>query len=184
MVLWFWRWVFFNVVNVFPFYLPLENGVVLHLNNLEPPLPKDALCYVWLNEVQWSLKRWNCEKLTDRQMMDNRGSWKFTQALSSGELKQCLSSDCAVNWWDKHNAHSATYICCEKKGQGGEGFAFAILWLNQVVDNKFVPLIQNIIKLKNNQYFICSYQKNIQILISNTRFILSVLNHVMFTCEL
>ena len=29
-------------------YLPSEKGVVLHLNQLECPLPKDALFQVWL----------------------------------------------------------------------------------------------------------------------------------------
>ena len=47
---WFWRR-FFNFVNVFSLfcnYLPLEKGVALHLNKLEYPSPKDALCQVWL----------------------------------------------------------------------------------------------------------------------------------------
>ena len=44
---WFLRRRFLNFVNVFllfPYYLPLENGVTLHLNKLESPLSKDALC--------------------------------------------------------------------------------------------------------------------------------------------
>ena len=28
--------------------LPLEKSVALHLDKLESPLPKDALCQVWL----------------------------------------------------------------------------------------------------------------------------------------
>ena len=46
---WFWRGRFFNFVNVFSLfrnYLPLEKGGALHLNKLESPLPKDALCQV------------------------------------------------------------------------------------------------------------------------------------------
>ena len=46
---WFWRRRFFNFVNVFSLfrnYLPLEKGGALHLNKLESPLPKDALCQV------------------------------------------------------------------------------------------------------------------------------------------
>ena len=38
---------FFNSVNVFSLflnYLPLEKDGALHLNKLESPLPKDALC--------------------------------------------------------------------------------------------------------------------------------------------
>ena len=52
---WFWRRRFFNFVNVFLLfrnYLPLEKGGVLHLNKLESPSPKDALCQVWLKSAQ------------------------------------------------------------------------------------------------------------------------------------
>ena len=33
-------------------YLPLEKGVALHLNKLEFPSPKDALCQIWLKLAQ------------------------------------------------------------------------------------------------------------------------------------
>ena len=39
---------FVNVFSLFRNYLPLENGIALHLNKLESPSPKDALCQVWL----------------------------------------------------------------------------------------------------------------------------------------
>ena len=48
---WFWRRRFLNFVNVFSLirnYLPLEKGGALHLNKLESPSPKDALCQVGL----------------------------------------------------------------------------------------------------------------------------------------
>ena len=51
---------FFNSVNVFtlfPNYLPLEMGEALHLNKLEFPSPKDALCHVWLKLTEWFLRR-------------------------------------------------------------------------------------------------------------------------------
>ena len=57
---WFWRRRLFNFVNVFslfPNYLPLEKGWALHLNKLESPSPKDALCQVWLNLAQWFWRR-------------------------------------------------------------------------------------------------------------------------------
>ena len=38
----------FNVFLLFHNYLPFEKGVALHLNKLEFPLPKDALCQTWL----------------------------------------------------------------------------------------------------------------------------------------
>ena len=45
LVLWFWKRRFFKFVNVFSlfrYFLPLEKGVVLHLNKLEFPSPKDV----------------------------------------------------------------------------------------------------------------------------------------------
>ena len=54
---WFWRRRFFfyfvNVFSVFRNYLSLEKGGVLHLNKLELPSPKDAICQVWLKLAQW-----------------------------------------------------------------------------------------------------------------------------------
>ena len=49
---WFWRKRFvFNFVNVFllfRFCLTLEKGVALHLNKIESPSPRDALCkFCW-----------------------------------------------------------------------------------------------------------------------------------------
>ena len=51
---------FFNFVSVFSLfrnYLLLENGGALHLNNVESPSPKDALCQVWLKLAQWFWRR-------------------------------------------------------------------------------------------------------------------------------
>ena len=39
------------------YYIPLEKGVALHLNNLDFPSPKDALCQVWLKLAQMFWKR-------------------------------------------------------------------------------------------------------------------------------
>ena len=52
---WFWRRRFLNFANVFSLfynYLPLEKIRALHLNKLESPLPKDALCQVWMQLAQ------------------------------------------------------------------------------------------------------------------------------------
>ena len=38
-------------------YLPLEKDGALHFNKLESPLPKDALCQVWLKLAQWFWRR-------------------------------------------------------------------------------------------------------------------------------
>ena len=69
LALWFLRRRFLKFVNIFslfPYYLPLEKGVALHLNKFESPLPKDALCQVWLKLAQWFLRRSRkYEKFTD-----------------------------------------------------------------------------------------------------------------------
>ena len=60
LVQWFWKRRFLNFVNIFslfPNFLPLEIGGALHLNKLESPLPKDALCQVVLKLVQWFWRR-------------------------------------------------------------------------------------------------------------------------------
>ena len=38
-------------------YFPLEKGGAFHLNKLESPSPKDALCLVWLKLAQWFWSR-------------------------------------------------------------------------------------------------------------------------------
>ena len=43
----------------------MENGPTLHLNKLESPSPKDALCQVWLKLALWFWRRrWKCENFT------------------------------------------------------------------------------------------------------------------------
>jgi hypothetical protein len=45
----------FKIVSVFllfPYYLPLEYGVALHMNKSDSPLPKDDLCQLWLQLAQ------------------------------------------------------------------------------------------------------------------------------------
>ena len=69
LVKWFLRRRFLKFVNVFllfHYYLPLKKGVALHLNKLESPSTKGALCQVWLKLSRWFLRRrWTCEKFTD-----------------------------------------------------------------------------------------------------------------------
>ena len=55
MAQWFWSKRFLNFVQVFSlfgYYLPLEKGLILHLDKLECPLPKNALSRDWLKFVQ------------------------------------------------------------------------------------------------------------------------------------
>ena len=60
MAQWFWIRRFLNFINVFSLfcnYLILEKGGTLYLNKIESPLPKDALCQVWLKLAQWFWRR-------------------------------------------------------------------------------------------------------------------------------
>ena len=86
--------IFYNFVNVFSLfrnYLPLEKGGALHLNKLESPSPKDALCQVWMKLAQWFWRRrWKCEKFTTTTTTTTDKFWseKLTLAFGSGELKR------------------------------------------------------------------------------------------------
>ena len=98
MAQWFWRRRFFYSVNVF-YYLPLEKGGALQLNKLESPLPKDALCQVWLKLAQWFWRRrWKCEKFTDRRTdgQTDAGRQVIRKAHLSFQLRW------AKNVWFEH----------------------------------------------------------------------------------
>ena len=56
LVQWFWRRSFLKFMTEFSLfhnYLPLEKVLACHLNKLEPPSPKNALCHVWSKLAQW-----------------------------------------------------------------------------------------------------------------------------------
>ena len=42
-----------QLILLFPNYLPCGKGVVLHLNKLESNSPRNTLCQVWLKLAQW-----------------------------------------------------------------------------------------------------------------------------------
>ena len=48
---------FVDVSLIIGNHLPFEKGGALHLNKLEPPSTKGALCQVWLKLAQWLLRR-------------------------------------------------------------------------------------------------------------------------------
>ena len=57
---WFWRRRFLIILNMilhFRYYLPFEKGATLHLNNLDTPLTKDAVCQDWFKQGQWFWRR-------------------------------------------------------------------------------------------------------------------------------
>ena len=98
-------------------YLPLEKGVALHLNNLEFPSPKDALCQVWLKFAQLFWRRWKHGKVTDRWTDD--GDQKSSLELSA-ELKM-------LKVYDSNNYHNGHQTNCGQKSSQVFG--------NLVVDN-------------------------------------------------
>ena len=54
---------------IFHYSFPLKKVLTFHVNRLEFPSPKDALCQVWLKLAHWLWRRrWKCEKFTDRRM--------------------------------------------------------------------------------------------------------------------
>ena len=115
---------FLDFINVFLLignYLPLEKGGSFHLNKLESPSLKEALCQIWLKLAQWFWRRrWKCEKLTTTTKTttattttttttttDKGQIWseKLTWAFCSGELKiwNVAFKKCAFfvsNWRD------------------------------------------------------------------------------------
>ena len=92
LALWFLRRWFFKFVNIFllfPYYLPLEKGVALHLNNAWIPITQG--CFVpSLFEIgpvvlERKMKMWKVYRQTDwwRITTDNRWSEKLTRDFSS-----------------------------------------------------------------------------------------------------
>ena len=77
-----------NIFLLFPYCLPLEKDMALHLNKLESPPTTVALCPVWWILAQWFWRRrWKCEKFTDRQTV----RWTTGDQKSSLELSAQVS---------------------------------------------------------------------------------------------
>ena len=82
----FWRRRFLNFVNLFSLflnYLPLEKGGALHLNKLEHPSPKDALCKFG----------WNCpsgseeeDEIVKSLRQRHQGRRRQRQQLTTGKF--------------------------------------------------------------------------------------------------
>ena len=96
---------FVNLFSLFLNYLPLEKGGALHLEKLESPSPKDALCQVWLKLAQWFWRRsWKSEKFTDgrtdRQTdrrTDRRTDRQTDRRRTKGEQKSSLELSAQVS---------------------------------------------------------------------------------------
>ena len=83
---WFWLRRFLKVVDLFslfPKYLPFGKGVVLHLNKLETPSPRDTLCQVWLKLAQFRWAKNFMTKQRQRQTTDKFWSERLTWAFGS-----------------------------------------------------------------------------------------------------
>ena len=90
---------FLNFVIVFLLfrnYHPLENSMVLHLNKLESPLPRDAFCEFYLKLAQWFWRRrWKCEKIRTTTTKTT------TTSTDKGHIvfrKAYLSSSLRLRW--------------------------------------------------------------------------------------
>ena len=98
---WFLRIRFFNFVNVFQLflnYLLLEKGGSLHLNKLESPSPKDALCQVWLKLAMWFWRRGffnfvNVFSLFRNYLLLEKGEALHLTKLESPSPKDALYQD-------------------------------------------------------------------------------------------
>ena len=104
---WFLRRIlnFVNAFLLFHYHLSLEKGRALHLNKLESPLPKDALCQVWLKLAQWFWRRrWKCEKFTTTSTttMTNKGQILIRKAHLSLWLR----------WAKKHWFETKASLLC------------------------------------------------------------------------
>ena len=70
-------------------YLLLEKGRALHLNKVESPSPKDALCLVGLKLVEWFWRRWKVYVNNDNNDSDvDRQRVNFYQTSSIELLTQ------------------------------------------------------------------------------------------------
>ena len=164
-------------ISLFPYYLPLEKGVALHLKKLESSSPKDALCQVWLKLAQWFLRRrWKCENFTDRRT----DGWRRTNGQTdwlrtTGDQKSSLvlSARWAKNrWWQFH---------CETLGKRCECHGFSVMtiingcpvsqyrcgtlknpqwpWINAEHRSKFAALHRHLWRLHMSKEF-SSWNKN------------------------
>ena len=117
---WFWRRRFFNFVNVFSLfrnYLPLEMGGALHLNKLESPSLKEALCQILLKLAQWFWRRrfLICQYILSISQLSPLGKGRGPSFEQTWILftPGCLCAKFGWNW---------------PRGSGGEDFKFRHLF--------------------------------------------------------
>ena len=85
------RMLYAKFVWKFQFYLPLEKGVILHLNKFETFLSKDALCQDWLKLAQRFWIRGKKDKSL-RQRRQKRLRWAHMTCEPAYMLILCLKT--------------------------------------------------------------------------------------------
>ena len=77
----------FDIILIFLLLSPIGKGVTLHLNKLESPPPKNALCQAWLKLTKWFLRRrLKREKFTNRQT-DRPVDGRQTKSVQKSSLE-------------------------------------------------------------------------------------------------
>ena len=96
---------FVNVFLQFRNYHPLEKGGALHLNKLESPSHKNALCKVWLKLARWFWRRrWKCEKF----MMTTTTTTTTSSTTTTADNGQILIRKAQLSFrlrWAKKEIH-------------------------------------------------------------------------------
>ena len=85
--LYFW-FNFLNVFSIFQNYLPLEKGGALHLNKLEFPSTKDALCQFG----------WNWTSGSEDEDENGISLWQLQRRQTSFDQKSSLEPLAQVSW--------------------------------------------------------------------------------------
>ena len=87
--------------SLFRNYLPLEKGGALHLNKLESPLLKDALCQVWLKLARWFWRRRFFNFVNVFSLFRNYLPLEEGEALHLNKLKSPSPKDALCQVWLK-----------------------------------------------------------------------------------
>ena len=107
------------LINRRIFFLLYENGMVLNLNKLESPSPKDAFLQVWLKLAWWFWRgRWKCKKFTKKTTtMDNiqiviRRAHASLQLRWAKNLNTCKHGHSGINsqTWSNQTFYLSEYI--------------------------------------------------------------------------
>ena len=99
----FWRRLsnFFNVILVFRNYPPLQKGRALHLNKLESPSSKDALCLVWLKLARWFWRKRFLNFVNVFSLFGYYLPLEKVGALHLNKLESPLPKLCAKLGWNR-----------------------------------------------------------------------------------